>query len=86
MCKDIFYMQYILVENVIFVLRSQEEYNEEIEDLKCNYFMFKFIYVFNSGRIKGFGSNKISIGCFCEMFVVVKKCLEYNKNKNIIII
>lgn len=55
-------------------------YFKEIEDLKCNYIMFKVMYVFN------FVGKKISIGCFCEKFVVVKKCLEYNENKNVIII
>lgn len=79
MCED--YMQYILVENVIFVLRIEEEYMffKEIEDLKCNYIMFKGIYVFN------FVGNKISIGCFCEKFVV-DYCLEYNINKGMNII
>lgn len=70
------------MENVKFVLRIEEEnmYYKEIKDLKCNYIMFKGIYVFN------FVGKKISIGCFCEKFVVVKKCLEYNENKNVIII
>lgn len=85
-CKDILHMQYILVETVTSVPRSQEEYNEETEDLKCNQPMLKLTYVLNPGRIKGPGSNKTSIGCFCEMPVAVKKCLEYNKNKNITII
>lgn len=53
---------------------------KEIKNLKCNYIMFKVIIVFN------FVGKKINIGCFCEKFVVVKKCLEYNENNNVIII
>lgn len=70
------------MENVIFVLRIWEEYMDykEIKNLKCNYIMFKVIIVFN------FVGKKINIGCFCEKFVVVKKCLEYNENNNVIII
>lgn len=79
-CKDILHMQHILVENVTSVPRTQEEYNEETKDLKCNHPMLKITYVLNPGSIKSPGSNKTSIGCFCEKPVAVKKCLEYNKN------
>lgn len=81
-CKDIRHMQYILVENVTFVPRTQEEYMyfKETEDLKCNHTMLKVTYVLNPV------GKKTSIGCFCEKPVAVKKCLEYNENKNVTII
>lgn len=79
-CGD--HMQYILMENVKFVPRTEEEnmYYKETKDLKCNHTMLKGTYVLNPV------GKKTSIGCFCEKPVAVKKCLEYNENKNVTII
>lgn len=79
MCED--HMQYISVENVTFVPRTEEEYMffKETEDLKCNHTMLKVTYVLNPV------GNKTSIGCFCEK-PVVDYCLEYNINKGMNII
>uniref|UniRef100_A0A8W8JTG0 Uncharacterized protein n=1 Tax=Magallana gigas TaxID=29159 RepID=A0A8W8JTG0_MAGGI len=79
-CED--HMQYILMEKVTFVPRTREEYMDykETKNLKCNHTMLKVTIVLNPV------GKKTNIGCFCEKPVAVKKCLEYNENKNVTII
>lgn len=71
--------QHLLIENVTYVPRNQDEFKEETKGLRCDDSMHNITYVLNP---KSFGT---SIGCFSKT-PVLKYCLEYNfKNGEAII-
>lgn len=71
--------QHLLIENVTYVPRTQDEFKEETKGLRCDDSMHNITYVLNPNS---FGT---SIGCFSKT-PVLKYCLEYNfKNGEVII-
>lgn len=71
--------QHLLIENVTYVPRTQDEFKEETKGLRCDDSMHNITYVLNP---KSFGT---SIGCFSKT-PVLKYCLEYNfKNGEVFI-
>lgn len=66
---------YLLKDIVTFIPRNEREFIEQTKNLKCAHSegcKLHPTYVISPFH------NETRIGCFCEMKVTVKKCLEYN--------
>lgn len=71
--------EYLLKKNVTFIPRNEREVMEQTKDLKCEHsegHKLHLTYLISPYL------NKTRIGCFYEMHVTVKKCLEYNFMRN----
>lgn len=77
------HQEYLLESNVTFIPRNEREFMEHTKDLKCSHSegrKLHLTYVINPFL------NETRIGCFYEIRVTVKKCLEYNEKNDKIIL
>lgn len=77
------HQEYLLESNVTFIPRNEREFMEHTKDLKCSHSegrKLHLTYVINPFL------NETRIGCFYEIPVTVKKCLEYNEKNDKIIL
>lgn len=68
--------EHLLEKKITFIPRNEREFMDQTKDLKCPHSEGRKLhptYVINPFH------NETSIGCFYEMHVTVKKCLEYNE-------
>lgn len=68
--------EYILKKNVAFIPRNEREFMEQTKDLKCAHSEGRKLHL--TYLISPY-FNETIIGCFYEIHVTVKKCLEYNE-------
>lgn len=75
--------EYLLGKNVAFIPRNEREVMEQTKDLKCEQSEGRKLHL--TYLISPY-LNETRIGCFYEMHVTVKKCLEYNFMGNSVVI
>lgn len=75
--------EYLLGKNVAIIPRNEREVMEQTKDLKCEQSEGRKLHL--TYLISPY-LNETRIGCFYEMHVTVKKCLEYNFMGNSVVI